>query len=416
MHVNALRALGSRAMLYGAVYHSPIRFEWDLHRRCTRPARVDLFARPDRDAPTSERLPHWGQLNVPCRKCLECRTMRSNQWRQRALREFAVSSRTRMLTFTFAPTQHYRADQRIRRAIPLELAKLQSELTLLVDLPSAELKHFPWAKRAIQRQEALQRIARSLAERSVPLSGPDSKILFDLRQRELGKELTLFLKRLRERYGASLRYLLVAEQHTDRLAGRPHFHMLLHELDHSQPLRSALIKASWRRRLGHMHAKLRDGDTRAAGYVTKYLTKSPAIGIRASKFYGGVRPAATTCGHTDQVGGGTGEPFATEGALVPPHQERQFAPEMVPGTTRPLGQISLKGLSLEETFDAEGGTVQGRATPDPYQRGCDTEAGAGAVKTLSQLLEERATFEALMKRFGPDLDLSNRLLGRRRLH
>lgn len=342
--------------------------------------------------------------------------MRSNQWRQRALREFAESSRTRMLTFAFSPTQHYRADQRIRRAIPAELGKLQGELTLLVDLPDSELKHFPWARRAIRRQEALERIARSLADRSVALSVADEKLLFDLRQRELGKELTLFLKRLRERYGSTLRYLLVAEQHSDQLAGRPHFHMLLHELDPTRPLKSATIKASWRRRLGFMHAKLRDGDTRAAGYVTKYLTKSPAYCIRSSKHYGGRRPDDTTCRHNPSMGGGPGEPLATVGALVPPNEyvaDNSSPSEGVESTISPLFQRA-KGFSLLETFDYERETYQNRSTGacEPVA----AAAGDGTVKSAAQLLEERAAFEALMKRYGPDLDLSNPLLGRRRLH
>jgi hypothetical protein len=97
---------------------------------------------------------------------------------------------------------------------------------------------------------------------------------------ELGKEVTLFIKRVRKR-AASLRYCLVAEAHK---SGVPHFHMLAHEVHELSPVRHKLLVDCWT--AGFSNWKL--ADERSAHYVTKYLTKSMRARIRASIGYGNI--------------------------------------------------------------------------------------------------------------------------------
>ena len=114
---------------------------------------------------------------------------------------------------------------------------------------------------------------------------------FKERVHEAGREITLWLKRLRKNSGAPLRYLLVAERHK---SGLPHFHALLHEVDERQPLRAATLKSAWR--LGFSQCKLvaLQTDPRCAAYVAKYLSKDAAARVRASKGYGQAAPLTSS--------------------------------------------------------------------------------------------------------------------------
>lgn len=105
--------------------------------------------------------------------------------------------------------------------------------------------------------------------------------------KEAAIELTKFLKRLREAASVPLRYLAVTEYHmsaktSPEMRGRPHLHLLIHELA-GQPVRKSAIVASWT--LGHLQAKLVDGN-KAALYIAKYLSKETDVRIRASQNYG----------------------------------------------------------------------------------------------------------------------------------
>lgn len=100
--------------------------------------------------------------------------------------------------------------------------------------------------------------------------------------REVSPELTKYLKRVRKQSGAPLRYILVSEKHSEQLAGLPHFHLLVHELDADTPVRKAVLKDEWK--LGFSRWKLADRWT--ARYVCKYLAKEASTRVRASKDYG----------------------------------------------------------------------------------------------------------------------------------
>lgn len=105
-------------------------------------------------------------------------------------------------------------------------------------------------------------------------------------QRELGRHVTMYLKRVRERSQAPLRLAVVTEPHKD---GFPHFHVLLHE--QGQEVRWSLLSDEWfGKGLGFCVVKLVDNDSpRAAFYVAKYCAKAQAgarARVRASIGYG----------------------------------------------------------------------------------------------------------------------------------
>jgi hypothetical protein len=136
---------------------------------------------------------------------------------------------------------------------------------------------------------------------------------FAERHTEISKELTLWLKRVREtasvdhrqsdrdaegcdstrgqwcnchpiaNYRVPLSYMLVAEAHK---SGLPHYHLMIHEFSESRPVRARHLKSNWR--LGFSDVKLvaQDEENRTASYCAKYLSKSAISRVRASLGYG----------------------------------------------------------------------------------------------------------------------------------
>jgi hypothetical protein len=113
------------------------------------------------------------------------------------------------------------------------------------------------------------------------------------------RDIQKFLKRLREGRvsskahpelarsipGAAFRFLCVAEAHQ---SGEPHYHLLIHEMYQSRPIRQRDIEDSmWPG--GFVYTKLLQFETRshrqAAWYICKYISKSGGR-VRASKMYG----------------------------------------------------------------------------------------------------------------------------------
>jgi hypothetical protein len=180
------------------------------------------------------------EYDIRCRKCPNCLGARAAHWRLRAQQEIRFAPRTWFLTLTLRPEEQYR----LKCAVHLRL------------------------------------IARST---SWEATSEDER--FRLMADEGGKEITRYLKRLRKR-GALIRYCLVVEAHK---SGLPHFHMLLHEVSETDPVRHKLLEDQWR--VGFMQAKLVSSETRAAHYVTKYLNKSARARMRASAAYGSAHNA-----------------------------------------------------------------------------------------------------------------------------
>lgn len=119
--------------------------------------------------------------------------------------------------------------------------------------------------------------------RSIPTGEINAHDLLTLHSREVEKELTLMLKRLRKELGSlSMRYLLVREQHE---SGLPHWHAFIHETDPARPIRYRTLRSQWK--WGFVRIKLVSDDGRmAARYVTKYLSKSQEGRVRPSLRYG----------------------------------------------------------------------------------------------------------------------------------
>lgn len=137
----------------------------------------------------------------------------------------------------------------------------------------------------------------------------------------ISREITLYLKRVRERVGAPLRFVLVCEKHKD---GYPHFHAVIHETE-SGTVRYRDIVEPWAH--GFAHAKLvqEDGARKTGAYVAKYLSKSAFGRVRASRGYGQPPPAKAalrtlvpprekTLTHTEQSVGEAGFTASAPGA------------------------------------------------------------------------------------------------------
>lgn len=173
-------------------------------------------------------------LWVRCRRCHTCARARAALWRERARREVAAASRTWFGTLTLSPSSHHLIALRCRHRL----------------------------NRGGTNFDALS---------------DDEQ--FAERHREVSKELTKWIKRLRKNSGAKLRLIVVAERHK---SGLPHYHALLHEVNET-PLRHAVLAKSWP--MGFTNFKLVK-DARAASYVTKYLSKAATERVRASAHYG----------------------------------------------------------------------------------------------------------------------------------
>lgn len=248
---------------------------WSVAGRCHSPVNITLMGRPSakpgpvgwhhpassvvshgkafwRNAQTWPRnvivrdwnnAPLWLDIEAPCRKCPACLKKRARMWTFRSLAEIRAAKRTWFGTLTLNPASHYKmlcaATLRMKNA-----GVLWSEL-------SAE-------------EQFIERCS------------------------EIGKEITLMLKRIRKNSNASFRYLVVAEPHK---SGLPHYHLLLHEHTEASVPKAALEK-EWR--LGFSKWKLvpEDAAGRTAWYVSKYLTKGLEARVRASISYGKTRPLA----------------------------------------------------------------------------------------------------------------------------
>lgn len=176
-------------------------------------------------------------ISVRCRKCSRCLSFKRRQWTAKAICEVRQASRTWFVTLTVGP------DRRL------------------------------WATMAAQKKSL-----RSRCEEWDYVSPIDRTKAIAA---ELQPEVSRWLKRVRKQSGARLRYLLVVEAHKD---GFPHFHLLVHEL--GQPIGERILRRQWK--WGFAQAKLLD-DVAGAGYVCKYITKSPQTRINASLRYGQLR-------------------------------------------------------------------------------------------------------------------------------
>lgn len=173
--------------------------------------------------------------------CDCCRRLKAALWTARAEAEVTTGPRNWFGTLTLSPAMHYQIVTRCR-------VRLRSGGTDFDSLSESE----------------------QFAERMT----------------EIGREVTLWLKRIRKESGATLKYLLVAEAHK---SGLPHLHVLMHEQEGSVPVRYRTLSTQWK--LGFSKFNLVDGK-KAARYVCKYISKDAMARVRASLRYG--QQAAST--------------------------------------------------------------------------------------------------------------------------
>lgn len=280
-----LKRLIAYAMNAGAKAITPFEWEWDVSGRCATPLRRDIAPRAHR----TERIlsykaydsledtfrdiaappgpvtvtpldpgPYVLHLTVRCRKCDTCRKERATMWAHRAKAEIRSSIRTWFGTLTLRPEAHYIFQCR------------------------AQAKS---AKRAVDFDA---------------LTAPEK---FDAVCQEIGKELTLILKRLRKA-GHAFRYIVVWEPHK---SGLPHLHILLHEI--ADPMRKAQLDKAWP--FGFGKWKLAEPDH--AWYISKYIAKTGACRVRASIGYGGTRSKNHSRSKSDVPILTSEEPGATPG-------------------------------------------------------------------------------------------------------
>lgn len=217
-------------------------FVGDGPTKCSRPVELHMFGYPDKisvavlGTEPDRAVAQW--VHVRCRKCPECLKHRARLWTARAIDETKKSNRTWFGTLTLTPERQ------------------------------------TWA-----RYSALANLRRRVSDVT-----EDS--VFEESVNVIGREITLFLKRLRK--VAPFRYLLVTEVHK---SGLPHFHMLIHEYAGSISKRK--LEDQWS--IGFSHWRLVDvGNEQACGYVCKYLSKSAQTRVRGSQNYGqGINPLLT---------------------------------------------------------------------------------------------------------------------------
>lgn len=159
---------------------------------------------------------------APCRKCEKCLQFRQMKWRERMQRELLASRRSWFVTLTFDD----------------------------VALAGIYLKA---AAEGCEHVEAVNKHAYSLVQ--------------------------LFLKRVRKT--RKIRFFAVFELGEE--TARPHYHLIIHEVS-GPPLLARHIEDQWP---WISHARLVNMGRRGlASYVTKYLTKTAGIRVRASNRYG----------------------------------------------------------------------------------------------------------------------------------
>jgi len=294
---------------------------WDISGDCVRPIRRELStaqcgvpvgARGATYARFKER--YYAQhldLAVRCRKCDNCRRVRSWGMRLRMTAEIDTASRTWFTTLTLAPD-----------------------------------------RQSLARMAAIRRLDRG-GVRWGDLH-PDEQ--FAEIVKEISPELTKYVKRVRKNSSASFRYILVTEKHK---TGLPHFHMLWHEADPDARIKWKHLDAAWRLGFSMHKLVIAEQGKRTASYVAKYLSKSVLSRVRCSKGYGhvdGLRlPKAigetvknlTPSKHPDILSPVQGQPVFL-GSVV---DERRRIPSGVPEAVKPKAYCGREeaGLSNADT-------------------------------------------------------------------
>lgn len=225
--------LRSGAAMYGYTW---ARSTWTPY--CDDPVRVYRFDRATQNHYRSIEV----ELFAPCRKCAKCLQFRQMKWRERIKRECAQAPRTWFVTLTF--------DEVAMAGIYMMAHELDPDK--------------PYEAR-------VERSAYFVVQR------------FLKRLRTGGTRFYEDNHRKRVQYvdapKCNLRYWAVFERGDE--TDRPHFHLLIHEVD--KPITYRVIASAW-----HYisDASLVRSSSGIGSYVSKYLTKSLTARARASLDYG----------------------------------------------------------------------------------------------------------------------------------
>lgn len=245
MDIESIQSLFVRAMAddTGFTRHGSRMGTWDVSRGCEDPVPVTHYSRQTGKvkALRTGKIPPGIELVMltPCRRCRVCLKRHARLWRERAVHEIQNSDRTWFGTLTLSPEEHTRVDHLCATAIGRKFWNLP----------------------------------------------PGKK--FAARKKVIGREITLYLKRVRKESGVPFRYLCVYETHngedtSDFMRGRPHMHFLLHEFAGS--VRKRTLDGQWK--LGFTNWRLATTQWQPAYYVAKYISKAVDARVRASLRYG----------------------------------------------------------------------------------------------------------------------------------
>lgn len=204
-------------------------------------------------------------LNARCRHCPVCTAYAQHYWTERAVAEYRAAKLSILGTLTFS------------------------------DLWFAE----KWRER--QQNDVDQLQAHGCEAAAVELTFNEAPEFSERARAEelgfLGRELQLYLKRIRE---LGFRFRFMCSTEFGRKNGRPHFHFVMHFSEGSFRKVRKVLLAQWQDRVGIANVK-RITDEQGCGYSAKYLGKQfrHDDGIRGT---GGMRVRASLkYGHPPEV-------------------------------------------------------------------------------------------------------------------
>lgn len=328
VHYHNLKWLMDHALRHGARRVSAAKVRWQAAGSCSSPVTRELHAEPpvfDRterrvimrdasrmwytdDPDDTQRGVVVGpgkrhslllEMEVPCRKCDNCRARRARMWAIRAMQEFRAGSdvglRTWFGTLTIDPNRLHIARTRARALVAVDET---------VDGQTGEIKRDDWDE--LPEWLAMQKLNSQLS--------PDiTRYLKRVRKGSLPKwAVTLPRYADFEPHETRFRFLCVAELGDKR--GRLHYHLLVHEQEHGAEVRHALLETQWAE-VGFSNWKIVRTPYGAAHYVSKYLTKRMIARVRASGGYGNNWIEGTVSNHRSYRAGTTTTP--TLAGLLP---------------------------------------------------------------------------------------------------